>query len=605
EVLKFHKKTTNKVAMRQLLSTAICFLTLAFFLGSAYYSIAQQSESTSSSVSHVRSPVKVSGGITLSGDFYTAEGIEARRPTSNLMAIARINVSLFDHIHLPFEAFLGSNHSEFRQPFNQLGISPTFFGWLTLHAGWFSLQISDLTFGDIRVLGAGLEVRSDRIRLAALYGSTNQIVPYDIRAGGIAVAGAFTAYQRPVFGLKLGYGDENTAFINIQALRVIDDTTSLLTPSTADPTRLAQAQENTVISTTFGVAGFDGNVRCSAELAVSAFSQDIRSRRLAEVAAPSGLPFLDIPPFLFTPRLSSQLDAAAKVTLTIAPVSDISCVFAGQYIGPGFVSLGYAQLQNDVLEGTVSPSLRLFSGALSLRGTAGVRVNNLVANRIAPIHRFIASGSLSFQPIHAFGIDVQYSNYGLRSTPRNDTLRIENVAQSLSIAPRCTFEVLGGSSTLLASYARNDVEDLNVITRRINTNQTHTGIVSWSLSLPSGVSLSTTGFYSDITQQLLRIETANIGQSVSYGFFDGTLATSLTLGYGFVTATEQSSPTTAQPSHDGQLTGQLTASYTIGEAGKLGTLSLNVHNNNYAFGNPARGRSFGEWTAIIQYSIGF
>jgi len=549
-------------------------------------------------------PFRVSGGVTLSGDFYTADGIEARRPASNLMAIARINVALFEQVNLPFEAFIGTNQSGFRQPFNQIGISPTFFHWLTLHAGWFSMRFSDLTFGDIRMLGGGVELRPGNFRLAALYGSTNQAVPYDVSVSGAAVAGAFTSYSRPVVGVQLGYGDENVAFINFQAIRVSDDTTSLQTPVNADVSRLAKPQENTVFSTTFGFGAFDGKLRFTAEIAGSAYSADTRSQSLAELATTSTFQFPAIPSEIFTPRLSSQLDAAAKATLTIAPTQDFTVALGGQYVGPGFVTLGYAQLQNDVLDGTISPSLRLFNGGLSLRGTVGVRVNNLIANRTAPLQRLIASGSVSIQPVQAFGVDVQYSNYGIRSTPRNDTLRIENVAQSLTVSPRLNFEAFGGVSGIFGSYSLNNVDDLNVLTKETNTNQTQSAMLSWTLGLPSGLSLATTGLYSDIEQSIARTTVLNIGQTASYAFFEGALSTSLTLGYGII-GSELTAGGVTTMSSDGQITAQASVSYTIGESGKFGTLSLNVNNNNYAFGNPARGRNFGEWTALVQYAIGF
>ncbi|MBD1210484.1 MAG: hypothetical protein H9535_18805 [Ignavibacteria bacterium] len=584
-----------------------CAILLLIFQAGATIASAQTDTSRVKSDSAVKltvTPFRVSGGVTLSGDFYTTDGIESRRPANNLMAIARINIALFEQVNLPFEAFIGTNQNGFRQPFNQFGISPTFFNWLTLHAGWFSMRFSDLTFGDIRMLGGGVEFRPGNFRLAALYGSTNQAVPYDISTGGAAVAGAFTSYSRPVVGLKLGYGDENIAFINFQAIRVSDDTTSLQTPANADISRLARPQENTVFSTTFGFGAFDGKLRFTAEIAGSAYSADTRSQSLAALTTTSTFQLPAIPAEIFTPRLSSQIDAAAKATLTIAPTQDFMLALGGQYVGPGFVSLGYAQLQNDVLDGTISPSLRLFNGGLSLRGTVGIRVNNLIANRTAPLQRLIASGSVSIQPVQAFGLDVQYSNYGIRSTPRNDTLRIENVSQSLTLSPRLNFEAFGGMSGIFGSYSLNNVNDLNVLTKETNTNQTESVMLSWTLGLPSGLSLATTGFYSDIAQSIGRTSILNIGQTASYSFLSGALSTSLTLGYGIV-GSELTTGSMTTRSSDGQITGQVSVSYSIGESGKFGTLSLNVNNNNYAFGNPARGRNFGEWTALVQYSIGF
>jgi hypothetical protein len=564
-------------------------------------------------------PVRVTGGITLSGDYYTASGVEARRPTSILQAIARVNVQLFEQVSLPFEAFIGTGNSGFRQPFNQFGVSPRFGNWLTLHAGWFSTRFSDFTFGDVRMLGGGVELTPGNFRLSAIYGSTNQAVPYEPTAQGAPV-GAFAAYNRPIYGVKIGYGDENVAFVNLNVVRVADDPASLALPqdSIAASRVIAAPQENVVASLQFGFGFLDGKIRFTSEVAASLYSSNTRADELFEgnltsTSASVRLPVV-LPRELFTPRLSSQIDAAARATLTIAPSQDFGVNLTGQYIGPGFVTLGYAQLQNDVLEGTVAPFFRLWNGAVTARGTFGVRVNNLLANRFATAQRVIGSASLSIQPVQAFGVDVNYSNYGMRSTPRRDTLRIENIAQSLTVSPRVSFGAFGGTSGIFGSYALNTVDDQNIVTKQTNTNTTQTATLAWSLGLPSGLALTTTGFYSQLAQTTLSTHIVNIGQTIGYGFFEGVLNTSLTLGYGQVASSITLAGATTDAT-DGQITGSLTASLLLGEAGKFGTLALSLNNNNYAYGDGGTvgagvgiGQSrqnFGEWMGSLVYTIGF
>jgi hypothetical protein len=550
-------------------------------------------------------PIRVSGGVTLSGDYYAATGVEARRPTSILQAVARVNVQLFDQISLPFEAFIGTGNSGFRQPFNQIGFSPTFFGWLTLHAGWFSTRFSDFTFGDVRMLGGGVELRPGNFRFSAVYGSTNQAVPYEQTSAGAPV-GAFAAYNRPVYGVKLGYGDENVAFVNLNVVRIADDPATLELPTDViAASRILSPQENVVSSVQFGFGFLDGKVRFTSEVAASLFSSNTRAEALqgtsgtaTSTSSSASVPNL-LPAELFTPRSSSQVDVAVRATLAIQPSPDVGLNLSGQYIGPGFVTLGYAQLQNDVLEGTAAPFFRLWKGAVSVRGTIGVRLNNLLGNRFSTTQRVIGSASVSIQPVQAFGVDINYSNYGTRSTPKRDTLRTENVAQSLTVSPRLNFEAFGGTSGIFGSYSLQNVDDQNVVTKETSTSKTQTVTLAWSLGLPSGLALTTTGFYTDIAQATFTSTVLNIGETVSYGFFENTLSTSLTLGYGIVGAV-----VSGVSSNDGQITGSLSLGYALGEAGKFGTLSLSVNNNNYAYGDPSR-QSFGEWMGSLVYSVGF
>jgi hypothetical protein len=129
---------------------------------------------------------------------------------------------LFDQIRLPFEIFITNDDRGYRQPFNQFGVSPRLWGWLTLHAGYFSSQLSELSFGDTRLLGGGVELTPGNFRFSLLYGRSQHAVNADTAND---VRGL---YQRTLLAAKLGYGAENSAYVHLQFLRAWDDSTSSL-----------------------------------------------------------------------------------------------------------------------------------------------------------------------------------------------------------------------------------------------------------------------------------------------------------------------------------------------------------------------------------------
>ncbi|MFN3393344.1 MAG: hypothetical protein ACK424_02150, partial [Candidatus Thermochlorobacter sp.] len=139
-------------------------------------------------------PIRLSGTLNLSAEGYGISGANPRYPSSIARAILQANVTLFDQIQLPFQLFLSTQQLALQQPFNQFGVSPKFFdGKLTLHAGYFALQLSELTFGDARILGGGIETDLGTVRVSALYGETRTALQAD------TTQNFFGQYQRRAF----------------------------------------------------------------------------------------------------------------------------------------------------------------------------------------------------------------------------------------------------------------------------------------------------------------------------------------------------------------------------------------------------------------------
>jgi hypothetical protein len=528
-------------------------------------------------------PIQFQGNLSTDGELYSSSGIPARRSRDAARMIFTPTFTLFDQITLPFELYISNTDKGYRQPFNQFGVSPHLWNWMTLHAGYFSSQISDLTFGDARLLGGGIDLTPGEFRFSFLYGRSQAAVAAD------TIQGIRGEFARKILTAKIGYGNPNGWFVDLNFLHAIDDSTSLTLPKAGLASDsilsfyLTAPTENVVGSLAFGMSFLDSRVRLKAEAAVSGFTNDIRSP-LLEGAKGLGS--------LFTPRTSSQVDGATSVTMNVVPAQNVSVGLAGKWIGPGFVTLGYAQMPNDVMEYTISPSFQLFQHTTSLRTSFGLRYNNLRNNHIATTSRDIISLGLSTQPTRTLGLELDYANYGMRSAARNDTLRIDNVSQSVTVSPRYSFEGLGGTDVLVVNYSLQNFQDFNVVSGRLSSNKSNTGVVTWVLSLPSTYTFSTSLMLTGVTTASASTTVKGLTETVGRPFLDNQLSTSVTLGYNLFTVTSTS----------GQFVLRGSASMSFG---KSGTLSLMLSRNSFSYSDPTAGQSYKEYQASLAYNIHF
>jgi len=529
-------------------------------------------------------PVRLSGSLSLGSELYSSTGIDKRRPGSTYRAILTPTLSFYDQISLPFEFYVTSEDRGFRQPFNQFGVNPRLWGWITLHAGYYSARVSDLTFGDARLLGGGVELTPGLFRFSFLYGRSQQAVQTDTTAGVRGV------YERTIYALKIGYGRPNEFFLDINFLHAQDDAGSIKNPVTGVSSDSVASsfdvapKENAVVSLAYGIPILGHALQLTGETAVSALSNDTRSPELSDPSFNLGS--------LFKPRTSTQIDGASTLSLNIVPFQSLSVRLSGRWVGPGFVSLGYAQMPNDAMEWTVAPSFHLPNGTFSIRPSVGMRYNNLRSNRLSTTKRTIVNVASTVQPSQALGFDLQYSNYGMRSNPRNDTLRIDNISQMIMASPHYTFPSWDGTSTLVASYTYQDYSDYNVVTSNLSNNQMQSEVLSWSLIFPSTLSFSTSLAYTASSASVAKTVVRSANETVGHSFFDNRLTTSATIGFNSVSVA----------STDQQISGRLSASYNTQG---WGVFTLSVSTNSYDYGNAAIGKPYSEQQGSLQYSISF
>jgi hypothetical protein len=516
--------------------------------------------------------VRVDGSLNLHSDFYNASGIDPRKPSSTTRGRLRVNVTLFDQINLPFEAMVSTQQSEFRQPFNQFGVSPQISDWLTLHGGYFNTDISKLTYGDTRLLGGGFELTPGDFQLKAIYGRSRTGTNPNQQLGILGKADQF------LYSGSIGYGNKEGNFVSLNISHVIDDTNSIETDSAYfDP------KENLTTSLSFGIKPLQG-LRFNAEVALSAFSNNIYADTLAD--APN------IPEFLFTPRTSSQVDGAVLANLNIKPSKTWGLKLDTRWIGPGFVSLGYAQLPNDVFEISGKPTLRLMDNRLRFRAKAGFRYNNLRDNKLSTTRRFTGGLMGDMQITNHIGINARYDNNRIASRHERDSLKNDYRLNSISVSPRFNFQWLGARNNVNLSYNyKNSMSD-NPQRKSSNKNVTNSINLTHSFFLSSQWNFSTNVFYSssDFAQYTTNI--FNISETVGKNLLNNNLRVSLTLGY---------SSTSVRNSSNDRINVRLRSSYKLDPYGQV---MVNLSNNSFS-GSRQQNPNYNEMQGSLEYQISF
>lgn len=514
--------------------------------------------------------VRIGGSINLSDNFYSSSGIDRRQPANVARGIFRTTITIYDQIQLPFELYISTQERKFQQPFNQFGVSPRISDWLTLHAGYFSSRISDYTFGDLRLLGGGVELTPGNFKLKVLYGKSRTATESN------ELQYFPGTYKQNVYAASIGYGNESVAYFTINLFHAKDDSNSIKRDSlTINPT------ENLVGSLRFGLQIIE-ELNLQSEIALSAYSGNLSAQKLSD---------FNFPEFFFTPNTSSRVDGAVKLQMSFKPSNFWSLRFNGQWIGPGFTSLGYSLMPNDLMEFSLSPSVKLLNNKLNLRAQAGIRYNNLRNNRLATSSRFTGSLNANWQISQLFGFDFSYNNNQIKSKHTNDTLKLSNVFNSVMISPRFLFEALGGMNNLNFNYSYQNSLDKNIISSQSSNNKTHTFGIIHSLSLPTTWSFTTSLLFNKSNTSYASTQVVSISENVGRRFFENKLSVSLGTGINFIKTTV----------NDSQIFFNLNSNYSLD---KFGSIGFNLSNNNYRADSELT-KTYNELYGSLQYNISF
>lgn len=457
----------------------------------------------------------INGSFGVSADAYLSNS-NSRYPTQTYRTYLKVNIGILEQIYLPFEIFLHNNKVGYQQPFNQFGITPRIGNWLDLYGGWYSTRISDFTFGDLRVLGGGFELKPKSFRLAFHYGFTRLARDPD---SNFAFHGEYK--QQVIIG-KIGLESTSGNYLSFQIMTIRDIENSIRRDSLTPFPR-----GNSVLSISGGINSFNGQLKARFEIASSIFTNNVLNKNDSALSLPRV--FAKLTPVNNT----SNIDGAARLNLTVLPNTNLGVSLDAQWIGPGFVSLGFAQMLNDELNLSISPFVRFLDGKISFRTLLSRRSNNLRNNRLATIDRLMSNTSLNIQATKEFIVDINFGYFSMTSNHTNDTLKTDTRTFNFIITP--SFKFTSGKVEHLLSSTFNYQKTINnnIISKPYGGNTLLGGAVNYSTNFPSKLILNTSFNYnlSEIFNQKINYFTFN--ESVSYQFLEkftvrGTLGANAT-----------------------------------------------------------------------------
>jgi len=418
-------------------------------------------------------PFAINGTLGLGIGTYNSSGIPARQRAFSYLFSGAPTLSIYG-ISFPFSVVVSDQQRGFTQPFNQYGISPTY-KWITVHAGWQSIQWSNYTLAGYNFLGGGVELNPGKLRFGAIYGRFNKAIEEDPN-----LITAFTqtpAYKRLGFSAKIGVGTDQN-HVDLIMLRAKDEATSLISrPSSYNLT----PSENFVL----GIASrftFFKHFIFEVDASGSLYTRNLQADTVKNLK----LDKVDFIKDLITLNASTQALTAGHTSLGYQGKNyNVSVKY--KRIDPDFKSMGAYYTESDVQNYTVEGGVKLIKGQMQLNGTLGLQNDNLMKDKAYQSNRKIGSLSANFNKAN-YGVDFRYSNYGITQdrglNPIVDTLRVAKTNHNLSAMLRYSMvDTLVSHSFILVGNLQS-LEDLNRFTSAQSLSNSKTANFSYQLGFP-------------------------------------------------------------------------------------------------------------------------
>ncbi len=342
-----------------------------------------------------KEPLKFSGSLSLRLNAYASSRDNTYRDPFMWTIAGSPTVSVYG-ITFPFSFSVSNKNTDFRQPFNQFGMSPHY-KWLTVHAGYRNITFSNYTLGGHTILGGGFEATPSIFRIGFMYGRFRKANELSVNRQGNFLA----PYKRTGFAAKIGVGN-STNYVDLILLKAKDDSTSVNT--TVENLSL-QPSENMVVGLKAHQRFFDA-ITLNVDYGFSIYTRNMGSGLLnAEKYNVPG-----ILTGLYDVRQSTQFNMAGRGSLSFR-IKSVRLRLQYLRIEPDFKSMGTYFINNDRENITVAPSFNLFRNKLRINGSVGLQRNNLFKDKMNRTNRWISSVNVSYVPSSKVNLNVNYSNY--------------------------------------------------------------------------------------------------------------------------------------------------------------------------------------------------
>lgn len=469
--------------------------------------------------------VKLTGEAGVYGELYSIKGRDKRRPSSSGRIFFRPTLTLFENFSINFDVMLSTEGNDARQQINQVGIHPEW-GWGKLHLGDFSHEFSRFTLSGVTIRGAGVELHPGILRFQAVGGQTQRAVE----------AGPYSStYSRYLAGLKLGIGNEDSYFVDLNIIRAKDNTASLpaglfVRDSSSSSSQFGiTPQENIAMGLNTEFRLFNNMIRFAAEGAASVFTRDMNSTTFtAEEIKDNGLPgFINN---IYKLRISTNADFAYNTEIGFNH-NIVTARLAYSVINPGYTSLGLGSFINDKRNVNFNSSLRLLDNRLTLQGNFQLQNDNLLKQKLNTTTRTAYSVTANIRALRELSFVLNTMQNIMANDSKNDTTKIKNVNSAYSVNMMLQLNLFNLNHSISAAYSTQQAEDQNILRKgnEVNSNNISMNIntiVNKYLTVSPGITINTV----DVKNRS-KNTTSSYNLRVSSRMFNSKLSNSFNVTY--------------------------------------------------------------------------
>ncbi|MCC5907296.1 MAG: hypothetical protein JJU13_13880 [Balneolaceae bacterium] len=533
------------------------------------------------------------GSIGLTASTYTAQGIDNRRPPGVLQTNANFNFTALG-LRSGFNLNYSTDDSGFRQNMNSINYSARW-RWLTFRAGDVNTRFSDYSLNGTTIRGGYARANPGNFSVEVIGGKSKRVVRPSLES-----AFREPSFNQWAFGTKMGITGTNGSYFNLSTFYAQDDAASL-----SGEIIEIKPQENLTLTPDFRMNLFDGRFTLESQFTASVFTRDLEGE-------PFSSSDLGIPVFftaIYQPRASTHVNYAGKALAGFR--SDFFDMNIGyERIQPGFMSLGRGTVRNDLETITLSPAFRFFQNRLSIRSDVTLGRDNLLGTRFQTQSNTGIGSNVQMVFSETFHLTTSY-NLLLNDITMNQTDGIEQpaggqsqVSQNFMLQPNFTIlgedfihniAVTGGYLSINSSFT-GDPQNSNSF-----SSVSYTGMLSYSITLPAGLTLNSSGNYLTNSSDGGDIRNIGINLGTSYALFNRKLTLGLNLGINRSRMEREVMNGSAITNRFQQLVGGINSSYRLTDKDTF-NLTLRSRNSRVLDG---AGNDFTELEGSFRYQRTF
>lgn len=442
-----------------------------------------------------------------------------------------------------------------QNPKNDISINPEY-KWIKSYLGTQTPSYSKLTTGDTPIFGIGMDINPGKFIFSVNYGLSQRAIESD------AMFNIVGAYKQKILATRIGYGKIDGPKFTLNFVKVKDDVNSVINaPLYDDPI------EGITISPLLELK-IKEKLLFKTETAASIFTSNLNNSFTVNDA--------------IIESFSDVISVNASSNADISHVSSIDWIskkftIGGEvkYIGPGFVPVGYRNIEKDILDYKVRSSFKLFKDKTAINGMFGIRTNNVQNTNLQSTKRVISNINVFSQISDAFSINANYSNFGFNNNEINNIIRVEMIQNSFSLSPSYIFETSTINHQINANGSLSIFDQFDAVSSAFVATKSKNFSLTYNLMFKEmPLNINFIGLFFNNEMPTSTIKMSNYGTTVSYKFLDKKLSPSL--GFNLANITQDSFTT------DHRLSMRLKANYKITK--KL-QFNASYRLNNFKYGS--------------------